>query len=137
MGTMAFSFDWPGTVRAPIEYGMVAVVPTVADRFEPLNSWPDNANLDKNRRLLWPVKQKYGNQVSWADLMILTGNVAMESMGFETLGFAGGRVDDWEAEMVYWGPETGMLDSDRFHGERNLHSPLAATRMGLIVNPKG
>jgi catalase-peroxidase len=107
-------------------------------RFEPLNSWPDNANLDKARRLLWPVKQKYGNQISWSDLMILTGNVALESMGFETLGFAGGRVDDWEAEMVYWGPESQMLASDRFHGERELHEPLAATRMGLIyVNPQG
>ena len=107
-------------------------------RFEPLNSWPDNANLDKARRLLWPVKQKYGNQISWSDLMILTGNVALESMGFETLGFAAGRVDDWEAEMVYWGPESQMLASDRFHGERELHEPMAATRMGLIyVNPQG
>ena len=107
-------------------------------RFEPLNSWPDNANLDKARRLLWPVKQKYGSQISWADLMVLTGNVAMESMGFETLGFAGGRVDDWEADLVYWGPESEMLASERHHGERELQDPLAAVRMGLIyVNPEG
>ncbi|MBX2801909.1 MAG: catalase/peroxidase HPI [Myxococcales bacterium] len=107
-------------------------------RFEPLNSWPDNANLDKARRLLWPVKQKYGHALSWADLMILTGNVAMESMGFQTLGFAGGRVDDWEADLVYWGPEAEMLASNRFHGDRQLQRPLAASRMGLIyVNPEG
>ena len=107
-------------------------------RFEPLNSWPDNANLDKARRLLWPVKQKYGRSISWADLMVLAGNVAMESMGFETLGFAGGRTDDWQAELVYWGPETEMLDAKRYHGERKLARPLAAVQMGLIyVNPQG
>ena len=107
-------------------------------RFEPLNSWPDNANLDKARRLLWPVKQKYGNAISWADLMILVGNVALETSGFETLGFAAGRVDDWEADLVYWGPEQEMLGADRFHGERKLDDPLAAVRMGLIyVNPQG
>ena len=107
-------------------------------RFEPLNSWPDNANLDKARRLLWPIKQKYGKSVSWADLMILTGNVAMESMGFETLGFAGGREDDWEADLVYWGPETKMLDDKRYKKDRKLDNPLAAVQMGLIyVNPEG
>ncbi|NNJ93957.1 MAG: catalase/peroxidase HPI [Halobacteria archaeon] len=108
-------------------------------RFEPLNSWPDNANLDKARRILWPVKQKYGRNVSWADLMILAGNVALESMGFETLGFAGGRVDDWEADLVYWGPETEMLGNDkRFDKEGKLEKPLAALHMGLIyVNPEG
>ncbi len=108
-------------------------------RFEPLNSWPDNANLDKARRLLWPVKQKYGRNVSWADLMILAGNVALESMGFETLGFAGGRVDDWEADLVYWGPETEMLGNDkRYDEDGKLEKPLAAVHMGLIyVNPEG
>jgi len=107
-------------------------------RFEPLNSWPDNTNLDKARRLLWPIKQKYGNRISWADLMVLTGNVALESMGFDTFGFAGGRTDDWEAELVYWGPETEMLGDRRYHGERELQRPLAAVQMGLIyVNPEG
>ncbi len=108
-------------------------------RFDPLNSWPDNANLDKARRLLWPVKQKYGRNVSWADLMILAGNVALESMGFETLGFAGGRADDWEPDLVYWGPETKMLGNDkRFDKDGNLEKPLAALHMGLIyVNPEG
>ncbi len=107
-------------------------------RFEPLNSWPDNANLDKARRLLWPVKKKYGSSLSWADLMILTGNVAMESMGFKTLGFAGGRADDWEADLVYWGPETKFLDDERYEGDRKLKKPLAAVQMGLIyVNPEG
>ena len=107
-------------------------------RFDPLNSWPDNANLDKARRLLWPVKQKYGNKLSWADLMVLTGNVAMESMGFKTFGFAGGREDDWEADLVYWGPETTMLADERYKGDRELERPLAAVQMGLIyVNPEG
>lgn len=107
-------------------------------RFEPLNSWPDNANLDKARRLLWPVKKKYGKRVSWADLMVLAGNVAMEDMGFKTMGFAGGRVDDWEADLVYWGPEQKMLDDQRYEGERQLKKPLAAVQMGLIyVNPEG
>ena len=107
-------------------------------RFEPLNSWPDNANLDKARRLLWPVKQKYGRDLSWADLMVLAGNVAMEEMGFETLGFAGGREDDWEADLVYWGPEEKMLADERYHGDRELERPLAAVQMGLIyVNPEG
>jgi len=107
-------------------------------RFEPLNSWPDNANLDKARRLLWPVKQKYGRNISWADLMILTGNVALESMGFETFGFAGGREDDWEADLVYWGPETQFLADERYSGDRDLERPLAAVQMGLIyVNPEG
>jgi catalase-peroxidase len=107
-------------------------------RFEPLNSWPDNANLDKARRLLWPVKQKYGDSLSWADLMILAGNVSLESMGFQTYGFAGGREDDAQAELVYWGPETKWLDDKRYSGDRQLQKPLAAVQMGLIyVNPEG
>ncbi|CAA6816277.1 MAG: Catalase (EC / Peroxidase (EC [uncultured Thiotrichaceae bacterium] len=109
-------------------------------RFAPLNSWPDNVNLDKARRLLWPVKQKYGNKLSWADLMILTGNVALESMGFETFGFAGGRADIWEPEKdIYWGNEKTWLDDERYNGEReDLEDPLAAVQMGLIyVNPEG
>ncbi len=107
-------------------------------RFEPLNSWPDNANLDKARRLLWPVKQKYGRNLSWADLMVLTGNVALESMGFETFGFAGGRQDDWEPDLVYWGPENEFLADKRYSGDRELAKPLAAVQMGLIyVNPEG
>ncbi|RBP49608.1 catalase/peroxidase HPI [Arenicella xantha] len=107
-------------------------------RFEPLNSWPDNANLDKARRLLWPVKQKYGNAISWADLMVLTGNVALESMGFNTFGFAGGRTDDWEPDLVYWGPETEFLGDERYSEGRKLEKPLAAVQMGLIyVNPEG
>jgi len=107
-------------------------------RFEPLNSWPDNANLDKARRLLWPIKQKYGSKLSWADLMVLTGNVSLESMGFKTFGFAGGREDDWEPDMVYWGPETEFLADERYKGDRVLDNPLAAVQMGLIyVNPEG
>ena len=108
-------------------------------RFEPLNSWPDNASLDKARRLLWPVKQKYGRNVSWADLMILAGNVSLESMGFETLGFAGGRVDDWESDVVYWGAETKMLaNNKRYDKDGKMEKPLAAVQMGLIyVNPEG
>ena len=108
-------------------------------RFAPQNSWPDNANLDKARRLLWPIKQKYGQQISWADLMILAGNVALESMGFETLGFAGGRVDVWEPQSnVYWGSEKEWLDDKRYSEERELETPLAAVQMGLIyVNPEG
>ena len=107
-------------------------------RFDPLASWPDNANLDKAHRLLWPVKQKYGNSLSWADLMVLAGNVALEDMGFETFGFAGGRVDDWEADLVYWGPETEWLADERFSGDRELAKPLGAVQMGLIyVNPEG
>ncbi|HSW68392.1 MAG TPA: catalase/peroxidase HPI, partial [Bacteroidales bacterium] len=109
-------------------------------RFAPLNSWPDNVNLDKARRLLWPIKQKYGSKISWADLMILTGNVALESMGLKTFGFAGGREDVWEPEEdVFWGAETKWLDADkRYSGERNLENPLAAVQMGLIyVNPEG
>jgi len=107
-------------------------------RFEPLNSWPDNANLDKARRLLWPVKSKYGNKLSWADLMVLTGNVALESMGFKTFGFAGGRTDDWESDLVYWGPEKTWLGDERYQAGRQLAKPLAAVQMGLIyVNPEG
>ena len=108
-------------------------------RFAPLNSWPDNGNLDKARRLLWPIKQKYGSAISWADLMILTGNCALESMGFKTFGFAGGRADVWEPEEdIYWGKEKGWLDDERYSGERDLENPLAAVQMGLIyVNPQG
>ncbi len=108
-------------------------------RFAPLNSWPDNGNLDKARRLLWPVKKKYGQALSWADLMVLTGNVALESMGFETFGFAGGREDVWEPdEDVYWGPETEWLGDERYSGERDLEEPFGAVQMGLIyVNPEG
>ena len=107
-------------------------------RFPPLNSWPDNANLDKARRLLWPIKQKYGRKISWADLMILAGNVALESMGFKTFGFAGGRTDAWEPDEVYWGSEKTWLDDKRYSGDRNLEKPLAAVQMGLIyVNPEG
>ncbi len=108
-------------------------------RFAPLNSWPDNGNLDKARRLLWPIKQKYGNAISWADLMVLTGNVALESMGFKTAGFAGGRADVWEPEEgVYWGAETEWLGDKRYSGDRELQNPLAAVQMGLIyVNPQG
>lgn len=107
-------------------------------RFDPLNSWPDNANLDKARRLLWPVKQKYGRKLSWADLMILTGNVALESSGFKTFGFAGGRADDWEADIVYWGPEMKMLEENRRTEDGKLKGDLAAIQMGLIyVNPEG
>ena len=107
-------------------------------RFAPLNSWPDNANLDKARRLLWPIKQKYGRKISWADLMVLAGNVALESMGFKTFGFAGGRIDVWEPEELYWGPEGTWLGDERYSGERQLAEPLGAVQMGLIyVNPEG
>ncbi len=110
-----------------------------AQRFAPLNSWPDNANLDKARRLLWPIKQKYGRQLSWADLMILAGNVALESMNFKTFGFAGGRPDVWEPEEdIYWGSEGDWLEDKRYSGDRDLEDPLAAVVMGLIyVNPEG
>ena len=108
-------------------------------RFAPLNSWPDNVNLDKARRLLWPIKQKYGRKISWADLMILAGNVALESMGFKTFGFGGGRADVWEPEEdIYWGPEGKWLADERYSGDRDLENPLAAVQMGLIyVNPEG
>jgi catalase-peroxidase len=107
-------------------------------RFAPLNSWPDNANLDKARRLLWPIKQKYGAAISWADLMVLVGNVALESMGFKTFGFAGGRADQWEPEELFWGPEGSWLGDERYSGERELHESLGAVQMGLIyVNPEG
>jgi catalase-peroxidase len=112
---------------------------TGQQRFAPINSWPDNVNLDKARRLLWPIKKKYGQNISWADLMILSGNVALESMGFKTFGFAGGRIDAWEPDDdVYWGPETTWLDDKRYTGDRDLDKPLAAVQMGLIyVNPEG
>ena len=107
-------------------------------RFAPLNSWPDNVNLDKARRLLWPIKQKYGKKISWADLMILAGNVALETMGFKTFGFAGGRADVWEPDETYWGKEETWLDDKRYSGDRELENPLAAVQMGLIyVNPEG
>jgi catalase-peroxidase len=108
-------------------------------RFEPLNSWPDNGNLDKARRLVWPIKQKYGEKLSWGDLMVLTGNVALEQMGFQTFGFGGGRADDWEPDLVYWGPEKKWLDgAERYSGDRKLEKPLGAVQMGLIyVNPEG
>jgi len=107
-------------------------------RFAPLNSWPDNANLDKARRLLWPIKQKYGRKISWADLMVLAGNVALDSMGFKTFGFAGGRADVWEPEELFWGPEGTWLGDERYSGERQLAEPLGAVQMGLIyVNPEG
>src|SRR5256884_7050 len=108
-------------------------------RFAPLNSWPDNVSLDKARRLVWPVKKKYGRKISWADLMVLTGNVALESMGFKTFGFGGGRVDTWEPEEdVYWGPETTWLGDERYSGDRELADPFGAVQMGLIyVNPQG
>ena len=107
-------------------------------RFAPLNSWPDNANLDKARRLLWPIKQKYGRKISWADLMVLAGNVALDSMGFKTFGFGGGRADVWEPEELYWGPEGTWLGDERYSGERQLQKPLGAVQMGLIyVNPEG
>jgi catalase-peroxidase len=110
-----------------------------AQRFAPLNSWPDNGNLDKARRLLWPIKQKYGRKLSWADLMILAGNVALESMGFKTFGFAGGRPDIWEPEEdIYWGPEAKWMGDERYSGDRQLANPLGAVQMGLIyVNPEG
>jgi catalase-peroxidase len=107
-------------------------------RFAPLNSWPDNANLDKGRRLLWPIKQKYGRKISWADLFVLVGNVALESMGFKTFGFGGGRPDTWEPQELYWGPEGTWLGDERYSGERELQRPLGAVQMGLIyVNPEG
>src|SRR5687768_1145360 len=107
-------------------------------RFAPLNSWPDNANLDKARRLLWPVKQKYGQKISWADLLVLAGNVALEDMGFETFGFAFGREDVWEPEEIFWGPEDTWLGDERYADERALAEPLGAVQMGLIyVNPEG
>src|ERR1051325_3900153 len=107
-------------------------------RFAPLNSWPDNTNLDKARRLLWPIKQKYGRKISWADLFVLVGNVALESMGFKTFGFAGGRKDTWEPQELFWGPEGTWLGDERYSGERELSEPLGAVQMGLIyVNPEG
>ena len=111
---------------------------TGQQRFAPLNSWPDNTNLDKARRLLWPIKQKYGKKISWADLLVLVGNVALESMGFKTFGFAGGRADVWEPEELFWGPEGTWLGDERYSGERQLAEPLGAVQMGLIyVNPEG
>src|SRR3974390_1855719 len=111
---------------------------TGSQRFAPLNSWPDNVNLDKARRLLWPIKQKYGRKLSWSDLMILAGNVALDSMGFKTFGFGGGREDVWEPEELYWGSEGKWLADERYTGDRDLQAPLGAVQMGLIyVNPEG
>ncbi|MGA0148016.1 MAG: peroxidase family protein, partial [Ilumatobacteraceae bacterium] len=111
---------------------------TGMQRFAPTNSWPDNGNLDKARRLLWPIKQKYGKSLSWADLFVLTGNVALESMGFKTFGFGGGRADVYEPDDTYWGPETTWLGDERYKGDRVLDDPLGAVQMGLIyVNPEG
>ena len=108
-----------------------------SQRFAPLNSWPDNGNLDKARRLLWPIKQKYGASLSWADLMVFAGNCALESMGFKTFGFGGGRADVWEPEEdIYWGPEGVWLEDKRYSGERDLENPLAAVQMGLIYEPR-
>ena len=132
------SFDWPGTARALIAFLTAAAAPAAASSVSRLNSWPDNANLDKARRLLWPIKQKYGRRISWADLFVLVGNVALESMGFKTFGFAGGRADTWEPQELYWGPEGTWLGDERYSGERELQKPLGAVQMGLIyVNPEG
>ena len=117
---------------------VVAVAAPASSGFAPLNSWPDNGNLDKARQLLEPIKKKYGRKISWADLLILTGNVAMETMGFKTFGFAGGREDVWAPEETYWGPEDGWLEDERYSGDRELMEPLGAVQMGLIyVNPEG
>ncbi|MBC7662377.1 MAG: catalase/peroxidase HPI [Caulobacter sp.] len=137
-GPLFIRMAWhaPGTYRVSDGRGGAG---TGAQRFAPLNSWPDNGNLDKARRLLWPIKQKYGRNLSWADLIVLTGNVALQSMGFETFGFAGGRADIWEPHLeVYWGPETKWMGDERYAGDRELAHPLAAVQMGLIyVNPEG
>ena len=134
------SSAWRGTARARTASPTAAAarVPA-AQRFAPLNSWPDNVSLDKARRLLWPIKQKYGKKISWADLMILAGNVALESMGFKTFGFGGGRQDIWDPEEdIYWGPEGKWLADERYNGDRDLENPLGAVQMGLIyVNPEG
>ena len=125
--------------RAPTASPMAAAAAaTGAQRFAPLNSWPDNANLDKARRLLWPIKQKYGRKISWADLLVFAGNVAMESMGFKTFGFGFGREDIWEPEEIFWGPEDTWLGDERYSGDRELAGPFGAVQMGLIyVNPEG
>ena len=128
------SYEWPGIVQAHTAYMMAAAAGKRYAAFCPLNSWPDNANLDKARLLLWPVKQKYGKKLSWADLMILAGNCALESMGFKTFGFAGGREDVWEPdEDVYWGSEKEWLGDNRYTGDRQLENPLAAVQMGLYM----
>ncbi len=130
------SWHAAGTYRTADGRGGAA---TGSQRFAPLNSWPDNVNLDKARRLLWPIKQKYGNKISWADLLVLTGNVALESMGLKTFGFGAGREDIWHPEEdVYWGTEKEWLADNRYSGDRELENPLAAVQMGLIyVNPEG
>jgi len=134
------SSEWRGTARAPTASPTAAAAPVPASSaFAPLNSWPDNANLDKARRLLWPIKQKYGRKISLADLMILAGNVALDSMGFKTFGFAGGRADVWEPEELYWGPEgTWLLGTNATAANARLQNPLGAVQMVLIyVNPEG
>src|ERR1700716_3885244 len=137
-GPLMIRMAWPlaGTYRISDGRGGAGAG---QQRFAPLNSWPDNVSLDKARRLLWPIKQKYSRKISWADLMILAGNVALESMGFKTFGFGGGRVDTWEPEEdVYWGPETTWLGDERYSGDRELADPFGAVQMGLIyVNPQG
>lgn len=136
-GPMFIRMAWHGVGTYRISDGRGGGV-GAQQRFEPLNSWPDNVSLDKARRLVWPIKQKYGAALSWGDLMVLTGNVALESMGFETFGFAGGREDHWEPDLVYWGSESEWLADERYSGERDLANPLAAVQMGLIyVNPEG
>ena len=138
--TVRSLFVWLGTAQARTVSKMAAAARGRGTlRFAPLNSWPDNGNLDKARRLLWPIKQKYGRKLSWADLMVFTGNCAIESMGLKTFGFAGGRVDVWEPEEdVYWGSEKEWLEDQRYSGDRELEDPLAAVQMGLIyVNPEG
>ena len=136
-GPMFIRMAWHGVGTYRISDGRGGGV-GAQQRFEPLNSWPDNVSLDKARRLLWPIKQKYGAALSWGDLMVLTGNVALESMGFETFGFAGGREDHWEPDLVYWGSEAEWLGDERYSGDRELDNPLAAVQMGLIyVNPEG
>ena len=137
-GPLFIRMAWHSAGTYRIEDGRGGAA-TGTQRFAPLNSWPDNGNLDKARRLLLPIKQKYGRKLSWADLMILAGNVALESMGFETFGFGGGRDDVWEPEEdIYWGPETTWLGDERYSGDRELEDPLGAVQMGLIyVNPEG
>ena len=133
------SSAWHGTARAPIASPTAAAAPEpVSSASRRSTAWPDNANLDKARRLLWPIKQKYGRKISWGDLMVLAGNVALDSMGFKTFGFGGGRADVWEPEELYWGPEGTWLGDERYSGERQLQNPLGAVQMGLIyVNPEG
>jgi len=137
-GPFFIRLTWHGRPARTAPSTVAAGVGTGAQRFAPLNSWPDNGNLDKARRLLWPVKQKYGQKVSWADLIILAGNAALEAMGFKTFGFAFGRQDMWDPDETYWGSEDTWLGDERYSGERDLATPFGAVQMGLIyVNPEG